>query len=157
MFAFTCELDYNPCMDVVRNISRAAKADQKLKLPLFSSAVSAGFPSPADDYIEKPLDLNEHLVTNPPATFFVRVSGQSMIDAGIHDGDLLIVDRSLEPRDNSVVIASIFGELTVKRIRKRAGRLFLVPDNNAYEPIEISGETELHIWGVCKHVIHSLR
>jgi len=129
---------------------------KKIQIPLFLAKISAGFPSPADDYIEKPLDLNEHLISNPPATFFVRVSGQSMINAGIHDGDLLIVDRSLEPRDNSVVIASIFGELTVKRIRKQTDRLFLVPDNNAYEPIEISGETELQIWGVCKHVIHGL-
>ena len=149
-------LSYHSSMGDVRYRIGALERMASCYRPLFGATVSAGFPSPADDYIERPLDLNEHLITNPPATFFVRVSGQSMKDAGIHDGDLLIVERSLTPVDGSVVIASIFGELTVKRIRKRGNQLFLVPDNNAYEPIEISSEMELNIWGVCKHVIHGL-
>jgi len=124
--------------------------------PLVQAYVPAGFPSPADDYIERKLDLNEYLVRHPAATFFVRVTGDSMTGAGIHSGDLLIVDRSLEPADNSVVIAGVEGELTVKRIRKRGGRLFLVPDNSDYEPIEIGEDTDFDIWGVVTCVLHRL-
>jgi DNA polymerase V len=88
---------------------------EKIELPLFLESVSAGFPSPADDYLENKLDLNQHLIKNPPATFFVRVTGDSMVDAGIYSGDILVVDRSLNPKDGNIVIAVINGELTVKR------------------------------------------
>ena len=124
--------------------------------PLFLASVSAGFPSPAEDYIEGRLDLNRHLIKHPAATFFVRVAGDSMIDAGIHPGDILVVDRALEPQDSNVVIAVIDGELTVKRISQRHGKLFLVPDNQAYEPLEILEEMEFEIWGVVTSVIHNL-
>lgn len=124
--------------------------------PLFLASVSAGFPSPAEDYIEGCLDLNRHLIKHPAATFFVRVAGDSMIDAGIHPGDILVVDRALEPQDSNVVIAVIDGELTVKRISQRHGKLFLVPDNQAYQPLEILEEMEFEVWGVVTSVIHSL-
>jgi DNA polymerase V len=125
-------------------------------LPLFGGRVMAGFPSPADDYVDQQLDLHEHLVEHPAATFFVRVSGASMVEAGIHDGDLLVVDRSVEPRDGHVVIAVVRGELTVKRLRKRQGRLHLVSDNNAVPPLAITEEMDLHVWGVCRYVVHGL-
>ncbi len=124
--------------------------------PLFLASVSAGFPSPAEDYIEGRLDLNRHLIKHPAATFFVRVAGDSMIGAGIHPGDILVVDRALEPQDSNVVIAVIDGELTVKRISQRQGKLFLVPDNQAYEPLEILEEMEFEVWGVVTSVIHHL-
>ncbi|MFC1693639.1 LexA family protein [Candidatus Latescibacterota bacterium] len=124
--------------------------------PLFMSVVPAGFPSPADDYVERKLDLNTCLIRHPAATFFVRVSGDSMTGAGIHSGDLLIVDRALEPVDGGVVIACVDGELMVKRIRKRDGKLFLVPDNREYDPIEITEDMDLTVWGVATTVIHNL-
>jgi DNA polymerase V len=123
---------------------------------LFLASVSAGFPSPAEDYIEGRLDLNRHLIKHPAATFFVRVAGDSMIGAGIHPGDILVVDRALEPQDSNVVIAVIDGELTVKRISQRHGKLFLVPDNKAYEPLEIVEAMEFEVWGVVTSVIHNL-
>jgi DNA polymerase V len=124
--------------------------------PLFLASVSAGFPSPAEDYIEGRLDLNRHLIKHPAATFFVRVAGDSMLGAGIHPGDILVVDRALEPQDSNVVIAVIDGELTVKRISQRSGKLFLVPDNQAYEPLEIVEAMEFEVWGVVTSVIHNL-
>ncbi|HJR06217.1 MAG TPA: translesion error-prone DNA polymerase V autoproteolytic subunit [Pyrinomonadaceae bacterium] len=124
--------------------------------PLFLASVSAGFPSPAEDYIEGRLDLNRHLIKHPAATFFVRVAGDSMIGSGIHPGDILVVDRALEPQDSNVVIAVVDGELTVKRISQRHGKLFLVPDNQAYQPLEILEEMEFEVWGVVTSVIHNL-
>ena len=128
----------------------------KCERPLFMVPVAAGFPSPAEDYIEGKLDLNKHLIKHPAATFFVRVAGDSMIDAGIHPGDILIVDRSLEPADKKVVIAVINRELTVKRIRMSRGRIYLMPENEKYKPIEIEKEMNFDIWGVVTNVIHPL-
>jgi DNA polymerase V len=125
-------------------------------LPLYVTPVSAGFPSPAEDYIEGKLDLNKHLIKHPAATFFVRVTGDSMIDAGIHENDILIVDRALEPADGSIVIAVVEGELTVKRIKKTRDKLFLVPENKQYVPLQIHAETNFEVWGVVTNVIHSL-
>lgn len=124
--------------------------------PLFLVPVSAGFPSPADDYLEGKLDLNQHLIKHEAATFFVKVRGDSMIGSGIHSGDLLIVDRALEPADKSVVIAVVNGELTVKRICKRDGHLMLVPDNGNYEPLHITECTNFEVWGVVTRVIHAV-
>jgi DNA polymerase V len=123
--------------------------------PLVTARVSAGFPSPADDYIEGQLDLNKHLIPHPAATFFVRVAGDSMIDAGIHNGDLLIVDRSLEPKDKNVIIAIINGELTVKRIRIRRKKLTLEPENKDYPSLQVEPGCNFEVWGVVTHVIHS--
>ena len=131
-------------------------ASTKYRLPLFRSGVSAGFPSPAADYEEGKLDLNKHLVRNPAATFFVRVNGDSMIGAGIHNGDLLVVDRSLEPVDKSVVIAVLSGELTVKRIRISKGKVTLEPENENYPARQITESVEFEVWGVVTNVIHAL-
>lgn len=124
--------------------------------PLYTVRVSAGFPSPAEDYLEGQLDLNKYLIEHPAATYFVRVAGDSMVNAGIHSGDLLIVDRALEPRDKSIVIANINGELTVKRIRLRRGKILLVPENDDYPTQSIEGDMDFNIWGVVRHVIHSV-
>jgi len=128
----------------------------KRRQPLFMATVPAGFPSPAADYEEGKLDLNKHLIRNPAATFFVRVTGDSMLKAGIHSGDLLVVDRSIEPRDKNVVIAVVNGELTVKRIRIRKNRLTLEAENDAYQSQEINNEIEFEVWGVVTNVIHEL-
>ncbi|MBU4009750.1 MAG: translesion error-prone DNA polymerase V autoproteolytic subunit [Proteobacteria bacterium] len=128
----------------------------KCERPLFMVPVTAGFPSPADDYIEGKLDLNKYLIKHPAATFFVKVAGDSMIDAGIHPGDILIVDRAIAPADKKVVIAVIEGELTVKRIRMIKGKIYLMPENENYKPIEIEKEMKFDIWGVVTNVIHPL-
>lgn len=125
-------------------------------LAYFEAGVPAGFPSPAADYEENELDLNKHLIKNPAATFFVRVTGDSMTGAGIQDGDLLVVDRSLDPKDKNVVIAAVNGELTVKRIRIRRKKVFLEPENVNYSPQEISEDSDFQVWGVVTNVIHSL-
>jgi DNA polymerase V len=124
------------------------------KIPLYGCKVSAGFPSPADDYLEGMLDLNDHLIDHPSATFFVRVSGYSMINAGIHPGDILIVDRSLEAVHNKIVIVALDNELTVKRLYKKNGLLRLMPENKDFSPIDIGLEDDLHVWGVVTNVIH---
>ena len=125
-------------------------------LPIFLGRLPAGFPSPADDYLEGKLDLNRHLIKHPAATFFVRVTGDSMIGAGIHSGDLLVEDRSLEPADKNVVVAVLDGELTVKRLFKQNGVLRLLPENLNYQPIEIAAQQTIEIWGVVTSVIHAL-
>jgi DNA polymerase V len=130
--------------------------DIALQRPLFLSGVSAGFPSPADDYLDRELDLNEHLVKNPAATFFVRVAGNSMTGAGISDNDILVVDRSLKPSNNKIVIAVVNGELTVKRLIKKQDSYSLVAAHPDYPPMEIDGETPLEIWGVVTYAIHTL-
>jgi len=128
----------------------------KRRQPIFIATVPAGFPSPAADYEEGKLDLNRHLIKNPAATFFVRVTGDSMLKAGIHNGDLLIVDRSIEPRDKNVIIAVVNGELTVKRIRIRRNKVTLVAENDAYRSQEIDEKMEFEVWGVVTNVIHAL-
>ena len=127
-----------------------------LARPLLLSRVPAGFPSPADDYLEGTLDLNQHLIKHKAATFFVRVQGDSMTGAGIQDGDLLIVDRAVEPKDKSVAIAVVNGEFTVKRIRKTKGRVWLASENADYPPLEVTEGSELEVWGVVTHVIHAV-
>ena len=127
-----------------------------LPLPLFLSTVSAGSPSPADDYVETTLDLNSHLISNPTSTFFVKASGESMVGVGIHSGDILIVDRSLPPKNNAIVIAVLQGDLTVKRLVISKEVITLMPENPAYPPIPISDESSLSIWGVVTNVIHPL-
>ncbi len=127
------------------------------RFPLFVARIPAGFPSPADDYVDKGLDLNELLVRHPAATFFVRVSGDSMTGAGIHSGDVLVVDRAETARDRSIVIAALNGELTVKRLVRKSGRLYLFSENPDYAPLEVGGEMEFEVWGVVVHVIHSFK
>ena len=127
---------------------------QSCSLPFYSCSVSAGFPSPADDHLDGQLNLNEFLIHHPAATFFVRASGSSMLGAGIHDGDVLIVDRSLEPRDGKIIIAAINGELTVKRLRKQGDKISLEPENKNYPAIELTEGDEMQVWGVVTNVIH---
>jgi DNA polymerase V len=126
------------------------------KIPLYLSAVAAGFPSPAESSIEGEFDLNELLIKHPAATFFVRASGSSMINAGIHDDDILVVDKSIEPSSGKVVVVALNGELTVKRLFKEGKRVFLMAENEAYPPIELHEGSELHIWGVVTNVIHAV-
>jgi DNA polymerase V len=128
--------------------SSATTAD--IKVPLYASAVSAGFPSPADDYLELSLDLNKYLIKHPAATFYVRVKGDSMINAGIHDGDLLIVDKSVEPENDDVVVCVINGEFTVKRLKKVNGEIYLIH----YQAVKISENMDFQVWGVVTYTIH---
>lgn len=130
--------------------------DQKSRVvrPLFSCHVSAGFPSPADDYIDQRLDLNDLLIANPAATFFVRAAGDSMTGAAITHGDILIVDRSLTATSGKIVIAIINGELTVKRLVHTATSCQLVAENPAYPALEISEDSDFQVWGVVTSVIH---
>ena len=127
-----------------------------LPLPLFNGKVAAGFPSPADDYVEKSLDLNELLVKKPAATFFVRAQGESMLGAGIHPNDILVVDRSLEPVPGKIVICALNGELTVKRLEHHNGQWQLKAESPAYADIVIYEELDMVIWGVVTNVIHAL-
>ncbi|HEX4044480.1 MAG TPA: translesion error-prone DNA polymerase V autoproteolytic subunit [Gammaproteobacteria bacterium] len=127
------------------------------QLPLYSSKVPAGFPSPADEHVEDLLDLNKHFIKHPAATFLVRVSGHSMINAGIQENDILIVDRSIPPIHGKIVVAAIDGQLTVKRLHKnKHHQLLLMPDNPDYPPITITDSNETYIWGVVTTVIHSV-
>lgn len=125
-----------------------------MKIPFFVVPVQAGFPSPADDYLEQNLNLNEYLIPHPAATFFVRVEGESMRGAGIHPGDLLIVDRSLEPTNGKIVIAVINSEFTVKRIRIDQDKVYLEPANPQFQSIEINPHSDFQVWGVATYVIH---
>lgn len=127
-----------------------------LSLPIFLTSVRAGFPSPADDYIEGQLDLNEHFIHHPAATFYVRVSGESMMGAGIYNGDILIVDRSLEAIHGNIVIAIVNNELTVKRLYKKGGRIELHPENQEFPIIKFTQDMELIIWGVVSGVTRKL-
>jgi len=124
--------------------------------PLFCTRISAGFPSPADDYIENSIDLNELLIKHPAATFFVRVAGDSMTGAGINSGDTLIVDRSVTALYGSIIVAVLNGEFTVKRLVRRGNITLLFPENPAYKPIEITTGSEFEVWGVVMHVIHTV-
>ena len=126
-----------------------------LERPLLLTAVQAGFPSPADDYVARGLDLNEHLVRNPDATFYWRVAGDSMRDAGIGDGDILVVDRAREPRPGSIVVAFVDGEYTCKRFEVRKGQAFLAPANPDYPAIPVTPERDVEVWGVVAHCIKS--
>ena len=125
-------------------------------LPLFLERVAAGFPSPAQDYIEQSLDLNELCITHPEATYFVRCEGDSMIGAGIQSGDILIVNRALNATHGDIVIASLYGELTVKELRLRP-RPGLFPHNSNYQPIMLNDTVTLEIFGVVTYVLHALR
>ncbi|MBS0626260.1 MAG: translesion error-prone DNA polymerase V autoproteolytic subunit [Verrucomicrobia bacterium] len=123
-------------------------------LPFFEGGVKAGFPSPADDYGEMRLDLNEHLIQHPAATFYVKVDGDSMTGAGIHRGDILIVDRSLEAVSGKIVIAVVNGEFTVKRVRKAGREIWLEAENPNFPPMKIDPAWDFQIWGVVTYVIH---
>ena len=143
------------CINVMKELEiYKLKAGGKIKLPLFTVPVSAGFPSPAEEYIETLLSLDEHLIQHPQATYLVKVKGDSMKEAGILTGDVLIVDKSLTPANNKIVVAIIDGEFTVKRFRKEKGEISLVPANDAYKPIKVNGDRDIKVWGVVTYIIH---
>jgi DNA polymerase V len=127
--------------------------ESKIRTPYIKEGVSAGFPSPAADFMEETIDLNKELSENPLATFYIRVKGNSMIDAGINDKDVLVVDRSLEPQNNKIAICFIDGEFTVKRIQVEKDCLYLMPENSEYKPIKVTEENQLIIWGMVTYVI----
>ena len=132
------------------------KIQNKSYYQFYSCAVTAGFPSPADDYLESKLDLNDYLIKHPSATFFVRVVGDSMVNAGIHNNDIIIVDRSIKPKHGKIVVAALDGQMTVKRLYQRDKKVILLPENKLFKPIEISDSMEIVIWGVATNVIHAL-
>ena len=123
---------------------------------LVEQGISAGFPSPADDFKEVRISLDKELVKNKEATFYAKVSGDSMVGAGLDDGDLLVIDRALNPENGKIVICFIDGEFTVKRIKKEKGKLYLIPENNKYKSIELKEENELIIWGIVTYIIKTV-
>jgi len=127
---------------------------EDVTVPIFTSRVQAGFPSPADDYLEDKLDLNKYLIQHKEATFFVRAQGDSMLGAGIHSGDILVVDKSLKAISGKIVIAVVDGDFTVKRLHKYGGKITLKAENDTFDDIKIGGDNELIIWGVVTAVIH---
>ena len=130
-------------------------ATKKFRIPLLNDSVSAGFPSPADDYTEANIDLNEHLISNPFSTFFLRVKGESMINAGIKDKDLIIVDKSLIAKPGNIVIAMIDGEFTIKRLSIKNDELYLKAENHNYPDFSFKNHIDVQIWGVVIYSIHS--
>lgn len=134
------------------------KRDQAYRsIPMVASLLHAGFPSPADDYRETALDLNSLVIQHPEATFYVRVTGDSMHDAGIRAGDILVVDRAITPADKTIIVALINGEFTVKRLSLQNDQLALLPANPRYRPLLITEEMEFQVWGVVTYCIHQLR
>jgi DNA polymerase V len=133
------------------------KKAETFQIPFYASLLHAGFPSPADDYKENILDLNELVIQNPGATFYVRVKGDSMKGAGIEAGDVIVVDRAITARHNAVIVALINGEFTLKRLYNRNNTLYLVPENPSYETIKIVEGMEFQVWGVVTYCIHKVR
>ena len=144
------KLHSTPVLDIY-----SASAETELELPLVSGGISAGFPSPAMDFIDLSIDLNKQLIKHPSATFYGRVKGQSMKDVGINDGDLLVIDKSLEPINGKIAVCYIDGEFTVKTIKLETGICWLMPANENYQPIKVTSDNELIIWGIVTHVIKS--
>ena len=132
------------------------KKENNLGQWLIDQGISAGFPSPADDFKEVRISLDKELVKNEEATFYARVSGDSMQGAGLENGDLLIIDRSIEPSNNKIAVCFVDGEFTVKRIKIESKKVYLIPENKKYSPIEINEENELIIWGIVTYVIKKL-
>ena len=125
----------------------------KLELPVISAGISAGFPSPAMDFIDLTIDMNKHLIKHPSSTFYGRVKGVSMKDAGIHDGDLLVIDKSIRPSNDKIAVCYIDGDFTVKRIKIDNDCIWLIPENETYIPIKVTSENDFIIWGIVTHVI----
>lgn len=134
----------------------SAATESVLELPVISGGISAGFPSPALDFIDLTIDMNKHLVKHPATTFYGRVKGHSMKDAGIFDGDLLVIDKSLQPTDNKIAVCYIDGEFTIKRIQIQKDCVWLIPENEAYQPIKVTADNDFIIWGMVTHVIKAL-
>ena len=133
----------------------SALTETELELPLVSEGISAGFPSPALDFVDLTIDLNKHLIKHPSSTFYGRVKGQSMKDEGINDGDLLVIDKSLDPIDGKIAVCYIDGEFTIKRIILSKNICWLMPANENYKPIKVTDDNDFLIWGIVTHVIKS--
>ncbi len=131
----------------------SAIVESELELPFVSSGISAGFPSPADDFIDTGIDLNKELIKNPYSTFYGRVRGDSMKDLGIHNGDLLVIDKSLEPQNGKIAVCYIDGEFTVKTIKIENDCCWLVPANENYKPIKVTADNNFMVWGIVINVI----
>jgi DNA polymerase V len=136
---------------------RKLAINRRIELPLMLSKGQCGFPSPADPYVEANLDLNELLIINPSTTFLIEASGESMKEAGILNGDLLIVDSSLEPQHKDVVVAMVNGDFAVKRLYYKDGKVWLCSENRDYKPIHLSANMDFSVWGVVTNAIHTLR
>jgi len=130
-----------------------AVSDILLELPVINAGISAGFPSPAMDFIDVSIDMNKYLIKRPTATFYGRVKGVSMKNCGIDDGDLLVIDKSIPPANNKIAVCYIDGEFTVKRINVNEGACWLIPENKNYKPIKITEDNDFQIWGIVTHVI----
>jgi DNA polymerase V len=131
----------------------SAETAAALALP-FAEAISAGFPSPAADYLEMSLDINSELIRNPSSTFYGRVKGNSMTDAGIHDGDILVIDKSLEPKNGSKAVCFIDGQFTLKTLKVVRGEVWLKAENESYPPIKVTPDNDFSVWGIVTHIIH---
>ena len=134
----------------------SVSTETKLSRPFIDQGISAGFPSPAQDFIDLSIDLNKELIKHPSSTFFGRVRGTSMKDAGIDNGDLLIVDKSINPTDGKIAVCFIDGEFTVKRLKVEKDCCWLVPENESYEPIRVTAENDFIVWGIVVYVIKAL-
>ena len=134
-----------------------ADVESSIPLPFAEHGIQAGFPSPAQDYLTESLDLNREIVVHPASTFYGRVSGNSMIDEGVEDGDLLVIDRSLEPQNDDLTVCCVDGDFTLKRIRIEPNCIWLIPANEAYDPILVTPETRFTVWGVVTYVIKRKR
>jgi DNA polymerase V len=133
----------------------SALSETELELPLISGGISAGFPSPALDFDDLSIDLNKHIIKHPSATFYGRVKGHSMKDEGINDGDLLVIDKSIQPTDNAIAVCFLDGEFTIKRIKIETESIWLIPANENYKPIKVTQDNDFLIWGIVTHVIKS--
>jgi DNA polymerase V len=141
-------------MSINKNISFfTPDFDNSRELPYVESGIKAGFPSPAADFDEAKISLDKSLVKNPDTTFYAKANGQSMKGAGIENGDIMIIDRSLEPRNNKIAVCLIDGDFTVKRIKMTKSELFLIPENSDFQPIKITEENQFVIWGIVTYVI----
>lgn len=132
-------------------------ASTALPLPIANEGIKAGFPSPAQDFMDLAIDLNRELVKHPASTFYGRVKGDSMIDAGIHDGDILIIDKSLDPKDGDMAVCYIDGEFTIKYIKIEKEAVFMIPANNNYQPVKVTAENDFLIWGIVTYSIKKQR
>ena len=141
---------------VGKEFSFYSVGEKTIDVPFYQPNVPAGFPSPAENFMDLDLSLQDYLVQNPSATFCVRVTGDSMKNAGISSGDVMIVDRALEPKNNTIVLAVLDGEFTVKRIQKKGDDLFLNPENKDFKAIQITEEMNFQVWGVVTHIIHKV-
>ena len=131
----------------------SALSEFSIEVPVISAGISAGFPSPAMDFIDLTIDMNKHLIKHPSATFYGRVKGVSMKDAGIHDGDLLVIDKSIRPSNDKIAVCYIDGDFTVKRIKIENDCIWLIPENETYKPIKVTSDNDFIIWGIVTHVI----